>query len=282
MKSDPPISNRDPLQNEMSSYSIGTAFAIDGLEKTFRKSGSDLIAINIATLIRNQMNSNKNMRLSELREKLKRELFVLLEDLYGIISSRRTPANILMYLIDYENALPEIARRPDTPPRIEFRKAVKFFIREIMRDQGANQTINMNGIEVRYVVLQRKVLPHKMLLPYVNRMSPIRQVTLISHCDPDYHIGRDLKVFNVLQSHTGKIVPYSELGKKIFKKNHLPFNPLTHAFLGDKDFIKGCLGIKERKELYAMAEKRNWDMKSYYSVMDDLKSLGHRPHIDFT
>jgi hypothetical protein len=272
---------RDPLQNEGSMFSIGTSFAIDTLEKVIPQSQSDLVAINLATLIRNHLNTDKGMKMDDLLTRVRNELAILLEDVSAFLNRARVnKPKILLYLIDYSKSVPSEVSRDQTPPRALLQRAIQY----VLIRQGqlfTDHLMMINGIEVRFVPFQRVMLPHKVLYSAIQNMSSNRQVIMLSHCPLDFHVGRQLKGFSIIESHTGKIRTLSELGKKLFKRDHLPFNPLLHAFLGDKDYIKGSLGIKERRQIYEMATQRSWDLKTYNTVRKDLKSLGFKPLIDF-
>jgi hypothetical protein len=274
------LSPRDPLQNDGSPFSIGTSFAIDTLEKVIPNSQNDLVVINLATLLRNHLSSNKNISMDKLLRKLHGELAVLLEDITDF-QKRARVANpkILLYLIDYSKSIPTEVSRELTPPRLVLQRAIQYVL--LRQDKlFADHMMLINDIEVRYAPVQRKILPHKVLQSLIQNMSSNRQVIMFSHCPLDFHVGRHLKAFSIIESHTGKMRSLSELGKKLFKKEQLPFNPLLHAFLGDKDYIKGSLGIKERRQIYEMAIKRNWDVRTYNTVKNDILSLGFKPLIN--
>lgn len=280
MNTEPIISMRDPLQNEGSPFSIGTSYAIDTLERIIPGSSYDLVAINIATLLRNHLNSNKSIRLDQLLALLHRELSVLLEDLTAFLQSSRGKApKILLYLIDYSKSIPTTVSREMTPPRMDLHRAIQYvLIRQ--GDLFARHLMIINGIEVQYAPCQRNVLPHKFLLSTIKNMSAGSQVTMISHCPLDYHIGRHIKAFTLVDSHTGKVRKLTDLGVKVFKNDHLPFHPTIHPLIGDKDYLVGSLSRGERKQLFEMAEKRHWDVKTHNSIKQDILSLGFKPQLD--
>jgi hypothetical protein len=104
-------------------------------------------------------------------------------------------------------------------------------------------------------------------------MSHSHEVLMVSHAPIDYHIHSKLNGFHLVESHTGQVRTVQELGRKVFKKD-IPFNKYTHACLGDKDYIKSPLSLKQKKDLCTVAEQRHWNIRTLNDIRADITKLG--------
>ena len=272
-------SNRDPLQNEQSVYSIGTAFAIDGFERYIRTPGivkPSLLAINVGTLMRNCINSDPDMTMREMSKRIRTELHVLTEDVASMMMYIGTPnPSMLLYINDYYKFIPpEVARPIETSKaRKRMYDATRYGISNYRELFGLINSIP--GFTIKFDIFQRATPPHKHLLTLFRSMSPSRNVMMISHVALDYHVYGNLTTFLLLESHTVQIRVAKDLGKKIFDREHIPFNAQTHALLGDKDYLKSPLSNKQRKDLYTLAESRNWEVRTKREIRSDINKLGY-------
>ena len=271
-------SRRDPLENEQSVYSIGTAYAVDGLEVYLRSMGNrkaNVIAINVGTLLRNGLNHDPNMTMQTMARNARTELHVMVEDIANMMLYARiqNPA-ILLYLIDYYQFIPEEVVRPieTSKARAKMQSATKYALTHHRELFGLINSVP--GVNIQFDLFQRATAPHKHILTLLRALSPQRTVMMLSHVALDYHVYSKLNSFHVIESHTAQIRGIEDMGMKVFKKEHLPFNKYTHALLGDKDYLKSPLSNKQRKEMYDLAEKRNWESRTLTDIKSDINKLG--------
>ncbi len=281
------VSSRDPLENSSSTYSIGTAYAIDGLEAHLmsrRMPSPTALLVNINTLVRNYINVAGSDDLPTMTNAIRAEVFVMVEDLvalfhrYGVASP-----GIVLYMADYYKSMPDDILRPSdtSKTRAALRKAVNHAIVQYQYILGTLNQIP-NSTIMFYLHTGKRTSIAKALLPFARKVSPVGKVFMLSHVPLDYHLHAKVNQFAVVESHTGMIREAKALGKKVFKRDNIPFNPTTHALLGDKEYIAPSLSIKERRLLYATAEKERWEIKTTRYITASIKKLGLEPKVDLS
>jgi len=268
-------SRRDPLLNEDSSFSIPTAYAIDGIEKHLPTTTCDTILISVNTLIRNHINVDPDMHMTTLLDKLDEEMAAIVEDVSVVFEHVNVgcPA-IGFYIMEYPRCVPKGILREDNKARARLTTAISYVLKTA-RGHFDGESRNIDNVSVTFSYNKRGHLPYQYLTNLVKSMSSNREVMLLSNCPLDYHLALHTKRFYLIDSHTGNMRKYSELGNKVFpKREELPFNPATHLLFGDKDFVQSPLGIKNKRIIYDAAIAQKWRLATHETIVQRLRTLG--------
>ena len=270
------LSNRDPLQNEGSLYSIATSYAIDTLEgliKTRQLSSKTVLGFSVSTLIRNRLDPSSSI--NDILSGVNQEIEVILDDLTQLLLDNGYTTNtFLFYLYDYSRAVPSEHRRSSTPSRDQLQLMIDSAIAQRSKVFG-NIGHYHNNFKVHTTYSSKRSSVHRFLSSEIKKLG--REVILLTHNPLDLHVtnlGLDVKL---LRSHTGDIVESKDFGKKILKRDHIPFNEYTHLLFGDKDNIKPHLGIKRKNELLEIAEKEHWEVRSHNDVLVRIRRYDFKP-----
>jgi hypothetical protein len=276
-------SPRSPLDVADSLYSIGTAYAVDKLEEMIRSGemNNTDVAVNMATLLRNHIGKDP-IKYDTLINKTMQEIMVLIQEVSGMFSmhSKGKKHKILFYLIDYDTVLPNHIKRPPTPSRDFLKEAIKVFISR-QNKLFPKRIFDVGEITVEFLINNRAMLPHIVLKNNMQMNGGFQDMVMISHVPMDFHIQKYVRKFAIIETHTGKYKLPKDLGNKVFKHDHMPFCPIVHALLGDKDYIQSLLGIKEKRALYALGEKEHWEIATPSKVKADAATLGYEIPVNF-
>ena len=182
---------------------------------------------------------------------------------------------VIVYLPEYK--LKDIHLRPPTEERRKIMQlANKFFMKSC---QNPPLEKKIYGGMLYLAKIGMTFLPSKELFQlihfkYDKGVSRImqRRYLLVSHVSLDFHLQNYLanKLY-ILESYTGKIKNVSELGSKVFKDDHVPFNQYTHLLLGDSFLVKPLIYRKEKKIILDLAKKNHWKSKPLALVLNDIR-----------
>lgn len=269
--------DRDPLENQNSIYSIGTGLAMNAFEKQYVNYKTGIVAINVATLLRNWQ--AKDVSSFAMVTLFGKEFPILMEEITAIMQ-RDNPANnpcVIIYAVDMVKCIPEPHRRNATETLSKLNKAVEMILSRKKELFGANQRGYFNNIEVSFVdIIQSHPYVYNKLWNAVQEKTTHRSMIMISHSPIDYHISRYVDNVMVLESHTGIFRKMYEMPKKVFGERYLmiPFNPATHVCLGDtKGGLKPNLSPKEKKQLLEVAVSDKWLTKSYNHILQRIGKM---------
>ena len=284
-----------PTDNELR-YGFGTAQAISSFFKTLvdsREPRPILLAINIATLLRNSISTvayidgqkvenkdNKTLNTSGVIDKTKNVINDIANELAQIVAvkGKEYSHHILYYLTDpFKQVAREWLRPQTSEAAVKLQTVVNAFARSM---KSEDQTVNNTSMHIR--------LADKMRVPSYKGIADVLSsfarynvdIHLISHMPLDYHVthysGR--KGF-LYRSHTGEIVKLDPayLGKTVFKEPDVPFYPVTHVLLGDKYLIKGCLPRKERDRFIDLCKTNHWNVRTNDYIVDKIRSYNFTP-----
>ena len=270
-------SNRDPLQNLNSKYSIGTAFAVDTVEKLYAQGtlkDCDFL-INISTLLRNHLDGSKTQLMDDVVSKMRMELGYLLDELVSIVKTGSTnpKPKIIFYLCDYETGIPKHLQRPFTDNRNLLANTIKLACKQFDK-LFPTKSGNFGKTYIEFTVGPPRMQSSVFLISKMKSLGGFTDTVMISHCPVDFHVHRYCKKFSIIETHTGRYRTSKELGDKVFKHPNLPFIPALHMLLGDKEYVVPSIGIKEKRLLLEMAEKRKWELSTSFSIEENIRSLG--------
>ncbi len=266
----------NPLENENSIYSVGTGIALDSLLKNYIDYPYGLIMINIGTLVRNLI--VKEDTVQSVFAKFTSELPTMLNEITELMRSIRSINNpvIFLYNVDYPKCIDVDSIRKPSASRFMLFECLKYI--HLHNDRLFGKTGNgvVNGVDVLYRHINKSNISiSTQLFNNVSGKTTHRNAIMMSHIATDFHISIKFKKFIILESHTGKWKKTYEMNKKVFGDRYasIPFYPITHTCLGDKNILKPHLGIAQKKELLELASKDNWRTKSEYHIssMIDMK-----------
>ena len=279
---EPQTSKRDPLQEASSVYSIPTAYPIDRIEKSVREgdlaSPKVTVAISIATLIRNWQSTEREMSHAHVMQRVKREIGYMIDELADLFSHHKMELTLCFYAYETFKAIPKVNARNPTPPRAKLNDCVKIAVNNKMT-LISPEHLKRPDVKVVLDVFSGANGYTRALSSFIKGAGRTTSVIMISHCPIDFHVGYRNKDFRLLQSHTGTIITYSGLNSKVLGSPDVPFYPIAHSILGDKDYIKSTLSRKEKKTLLTAASKDRWIFKTQDSIKIELRKLGLLPHI---
>lgn len=113
----------------------------------------------------------------------------------------------------------------------------------------------------------------------IKREPPIvpKAVALLTHYPCELLWRFQFEVLFLLESHTGRLKPYSQWCSKlkgVRADEHLPFNRLSLQLFGDGVLLEGC-ARPLREEFKQLAETRRWTaVTSLEKIQDDIHRYG--------
>lgn len=255
-------------------YTHGTTGFLKGFEDNYHRLASNMVAVNMQTLIRNIFSDGAGTA-QEALVKLGTEMRDLATDLSHIMNSIKHPDGpyVIYYLYDYDAMIPGDKLRPITGARAKVKEVVNLLV--------TNQHIyfkqreqSLGGYELRIFIRNTVGDPVKLFKFDLQELTINRTLALYTHQPIDMHVTSIMRNFAIVESHTGKILTAYDLPTKVFAKyGAIPFYPETHALLGDRYLLEPILSIKEKRVLLDVAVRENWKAHSWSQVTRRLREL---------
>lgn len=270
----PQQSNQQPVQEEPGRYGFGTKQAIEAMLKRFtsRKTPcTGLVAINLATLLRNSIQPNDDVE--TIVHNTCTYMSNISLDLAEVFAQwKNLPHHIIFYYANAEKLVPDAFRRKHNGTTdLLYNEALPILLDRLRSTNDQSH----NGTTAVVCLAPTMRLPsYKGLADACNKVAD-KSVTLhlISHHPMDWHIFRTGRLGVLYRSHTGAMIDMNavELGKIVFDEPGIPFYPTTHIMLGDKTMIKGILLRKERENFIERAKRERFTLHSEFYLNDKLK-----------
>lgn len=241
----------------------------------------DTVIINIETLVRNNTSAQKNMTtvmndtFSDLRSII--ETITLYFTQY---KNRLDKPYVLIYAPSYD-ALPELFRRPLNPTAVQIVNVVKNIRQRNFAEKDLEEEKVQDFVYYSLKAGHVKKYPHADIISTLNTInksdtftrSSMRRYLTITHNPIDFHLFSFVRNIRLLESYTGKIKSYDQLGIKVFKSPGVPFNKYTHALFGDNVYVKGLANKGKNKKLFIdMAIQKTWTAKPTLNILKDILS----------
>lgn len=214
-----------------------------------------LLLVNIDTIVRNTIDTNK--KIEELTKMCCTYMANIASDFAAVVGEwRDRQHSVVFYHADCSRVVPTLFLRSHGGTSALLYKEVLGSVLKRVKDYPKQ----VQGNTTSYVVLanEMKQPSYKGLMEFCNKITS-RDVTIhmISHNPIDWHIYRLGRNGLLYRSYTGTIVEMTaaKLGEVVFDMKGIPFNPLTHVLLGDKNVLKGLL-IKNDKQQFITAAIR--------------------------
>lgn len=283
---------KTPPSEEELRYGFGTKQAVESFFKAIRQKkepGPVILAVNIATLIRNTIGTvayidgqkieNKDAKVLNVNgviAKTKSVMVDIANETAQICSAMfgSYKHHILYYLTDPLKQVPKDYIKPQTSEAaVKLQTVVNAFERV---SKSEDQTSGNTTMHIR-LANQMRVPSYKGIAEVLNGFARYDiPFHLISHMPLDYHVTNYSSRRGYLyRSHTGEICELGpSLGKTVFKEPGLPFYPATHVLLGDNYLIKGCVSRQEKRLIIDEATKNHWELRTSDYVVSKIRDLG--------
>jgi len=259
-------------------YSFGTTPPIDKLLNSFREDriasgrndAEEIVLINLATLIRNRLpNISDNTSMREIAKLVVNDTAGIANEFINELSPGNLKKCLIFYSMEYERQLPEASIRPDSQQRAKVRQGV-----ELLKTMLLQRREQFGSLEVGVVHSTTIIPSFAALRNYIAKFPAAKpKVRMISHIALDYHIFRFV-TGEIVKSHTGDAIPsdLNAIGEYVFKYEGLPFTVATHLLFGDKELVKGSLGIGDRKKVLGFAAQENWASHTVAYIEESLNN----------
>lgn len=264
---------------EQSPYSYGTTPIYNTLFKilTKRDDDTDIIAINLSTMIRNAASKSKLQdRYKEAKEKAlpfdqlaadivnetTQETKLLVNDIVEMLNSKASPLPryIYVYFADYSNIIPKAYSRI-IPAGKQHLDMAEERLKTIYKHNRTEN--NVNGIRlIELYDSSSHTAPYHWLEKEIKSIKNQHNMIMISSHPLDYHVARYVGRWTDIKSFNGSTQTFKDLGNKVFGHSFLPFTEKLHVLLGDKIDIKAAITPSNKKKLLEIAERDSWHLKS--------------------
>lgn len=251
--------------------SIGTSLALEGLfeihpTQPTMPSGHRRIThlwVNLRTMIRNFYAAIPTEQLPKTPMNQALELFLTeLRALYAVFQqSDRRHFQVVVYYNSMENLKWDFPHALMKKPKTE---------KQLMLD-------HMETVLTK-LVLDNAVEQQLHILPIRKRpMSTNNVVAILTHYPYELLWRFEFDTLFLLESHTGKLKPYSQWFTKlngVRAEDHIPFNKLMIQLFGDKTLFEP-FPKKLLDEVRQIAATRNWSaVTSSEKIMDNIRNYG--------
>ena len=250
----------------------GTSIALKALHTNGHESDFNVVAINIATIIRNMY--DKDASDLKLMQRFKTELAQILESIVNCKHLQERHIPVVFYGVDYAKIIPKEHLRKQTTVHEVVAKLVRRIILTKENYFGNDCRGVRNNIPLFFIgPPMTGIASVERLAKSIQDVSGGNKVLLMSHVPMDFHMYKYFNNFTVLETHTGAYKNTFSFSKKVFNKyDMIPFFPCTHALFGDtKGYVAPMIGIKEKRILVELCEKNKWKHKMESSILNDIK-----------
>lgn len=266
----------DPTNNPESLYSIGTGILFNKLfDILIQYKEYDTVMINIATLLRNHMESKTTP--TEVVSRFSSEFPLLLNELVDMLIARGIKSKVVFYLVDYYTVIsPKLLRPVDTSAS---RKQLNDTMKEVFRNWnslfGERTNIERQGIEVELMRIDKpQVHAVDRIVSKLANAARGSRILLLTHMPVEYHLTEQSPKLVVLESHTGKTIHASKFAYKVFGEKYgseIGFSRTTHQMFGDKHLIHSDLSPKGKRDVIEHARIHHWRTKSSAGIATNAK-----------
>ena len=261
----------EPTATEPYDPGMNTQAAIEALEQRLADPSCrvDTILINVGTLIRNR--NRKEAKISILMDEVQQDVVTIANRLANTLKpkAQKVVPSVIFYIGDYFNSIDRDFLR-SAPPSIATYVATWVHLYKTI----VHGSSHVNGIDIVEAKLKPSRTIYLDLLELVRKQQTTRTIVMLSHVAIDYHIAKWYPNMEVVQSRTGKFLTPKDFAMKVFGREEVPFFPCTHAVLGDKELIRGSLGIKEKRQMYEIATEEKWQFHTEQFVKDSMIKHG--------
>ena len=273
--------NPDKYKEPLYDCSLGMSKILESISraslfKDDRRQTFDVFLLNALTIARNCYDK-KNSKVDVMRA-MKKDVNQFVSYVQGYFQEQKDLIEkpyVIVYLPEYK--FKDNYLRPPTEERQKVLDLANYFFKKVCTSPPTVKKIY--GGTLYLVKLGSNTFPHKELYHLISHTGDTgvervmqRRYLLVSHIPMDFHLQNYLsnKLY-ILESYTGKIKNTSELGKKVFKEDSVPFNQYTHLLLGDNVLIKPLVYRKEKKQILDIAKKNHWNSKPLAVILGDIK-----------
>ena len=251
-----------------------------------------LYLINLETLVRDRQNKSNVGRINDIVRSVLTDIQVLslyISTYNQIVRTReitqREPT-IVFYINNY-NRIPKPYIKDNLPKGTDERQIVcEQLCKEILNTPPPNMyedtkvlfAFNQNESLLSRVstIWKSDPWPHKVLVHDLSSSIPnlpYATTLMVSHIPLDFHLFRYFHNLHLVESYTGNMKVYNQLGKKVFGNEDIPFNKYTHLLLGDKWYMQPIIDPKQRNILKDTAVREKWKLQPDKTILDRIFRL---------
>lgn len=232
------------------------------------------ILISLNTCVRNVVSNDLSEE--EILLRVKHEINLILEVIIDAIGDK--PYYIGFYITNHHADYPADKVRPRTPGKKKYYDTCDY-----LWDNFSSIELVASPKELPYVEFFKLDKPGYGGLLYdklINLSKRLFEYTytgylyLISHNPLDFYLLNKAPNGFLLASHTGELLNYKDLGKKVFGNEYLPFYFSVHIIMGDKNQVKPVIRIGKRKQIRSAAEKGKWQFKNEAQIAQEIRNNG--------
>lgn len=241
----------------------------------------DTVIVNVETLVRNNISAQKSI------STIMKDTFTDLRSIVEIVilyfsqnKNRLDNPYFLAYVPSYE-ALPDIFKRPLNATTTQITAVVQAIRKNNFKDNNLEETKMQDFTCYSLKAGDVKKYPYMDIVSTLNTInkndmftrSSTRRYLTITHNPIDFHLFSLVRNIRLLESYTGKIKSYDQLGMKVFKSPGVPFNKYTHALFGDNVYVQGLASKGKMKKAFVdMSVQKTWTAKSTLNILKDILS----------
>ena len=249
----------DPIveQTEEGRYGYGTKAAVDKLFKRLSESkhNGSLVMINIDTLIRNT--ADGKMKIDEVVSKVCQYMTNIATDYANVVQDWVATENVIIFYHANNNKVlwEPAVRTTKSAAGLQAKEALGKVLDRVSK--APDQKVG----NVRSVVAignHLKQPSYKGIIELASRYAPTgATINLISHNPIDWHVASTGRRGILYRSYTGvdlDMTP-SNLGPVVFDNPNIPFTPITHVLMGDKNVLRGLMRGRDKDVFLDLAKR---------------------------
>ena len=273
--------NPDKYKEPLYDCSLGMSKILESISraslfKDDRRQTFDVFLLNAITIARNCY--DKKLSKVDVLRAMKKDINQFISYVQGYFQEQRELIEkpyVIVYLPEYK--LKDTYLRVLSEEKQKILDIAKYFFKNVCTIPPTIKKIY--GGTLYLTKLGTNTFPLKELYYLITHTGDVgverimqRRYLLVSHIPLDFHLQNYLtnKLY-ILESYTGKIKNISELGKKVFKEDGVPFNQYTHLLLGDSVLVKPLVYRKEKKLILELANKNHWNSKPLAVILGDIR-----------
>lgn len=236
----------------------------------------DVFLINVGTIVRNCL--SKDLSNEEVRDMTTTDIATMIE--YIGIYLRSEKASVVVYTANQRLTVPLGHRRPTSKTR----SRIEGITTAIADDNGFpnGKLVRMpfdKAENLDVYSYSRPMRPtHRYLTEILKYHLSSTRVALLSSDAIDFLTVNAVKGVDIVSSHTGQVLTATDLGKKVFKTDKIPFHTASLKLFGDSNNVKPIIRNKPKAlislsdvDLHHTSEREFLSlMKSKFNIDADL------------
>ena len=248
------------MEEKVSYGTLGLMNAIATYTEDMPHLKKNFFLINGMTIVRNCLSEKRGYTDKQLLDQISYDF----EQLKQVIEiyARHPMYSIVYFHPDINKLIPEEHRRTTTPIRENVERIGRVILSHEKYQRDRLTSIDTTTHVKYYGVHLSSIFAYKFLAKTIHSLvsNDIPKIWLMSHHPIDYFLLDSFTTGEIVLSHTGKILPKSQIPTKVFGTQDIPFNRMTYKLFGDKDLLKPV--IRNRPKALEMLKGINLHHKT--------------------